>query len=91
MFRKMKLIRFFQLDSLPHFEFLNKQKIDTTNTGTGTVLSQVIRITSFDSGHWVIPSLYSGKILLLIQSLWILVFLHLTPISLIMISKRSLK
>lgn len=50
-------IRFFALDSLPHFEFLSKERIDTSNTGSGTVLSQVIRITSFDSGHWVIPAL----------------------------------
>ncbi len=48
-------IRFFPVDSLPHFEFLSKEKIDTTNTGSGTVLRQVIQITSFDSGHWVIP------------------------------------
>lgn len=49
-------IRFFSLDSLPHFEFLEKKKIDTSNTNKGTVLIQVIRITSFDSGRWVIPS-----------------------------------
>jgi hypothetical protein len=49
-------IRFFQLDSIPHFEFLSIDKIDTVNTSSGTVLSQQIRITSFDSGHWVIPS-----------------------------------
>ena len=49
-------IRFFYIDSIPHFEFLNVQPIDTTNTGTGTRLRQVIQITSFDSGHWVIPS-----------------------------------
>lgn len=54
-------IRFFQIDSLPHFEFLDQQKIDTSNTGSGTVLSQVIKITSFDSGHWVIPSLVLGE------------------------------
>lgn len=53
-------IRFFQLDSLPHFEFLQKEKIDTNNTGIGTRLSQVIHITSFDSGHWVIPQLPLG-------------------------------
>lgn len=53
-------IRFFQIDSLPHFEFLDQRKIDTSNTGSGTVLSQIIRITSFDSGHWVIPSLVLG-------------------------------
>ena len=54
-------IRFFHLDSLPHFEFLNQQKIDTVNTGRGTILTQVIYITSFDSGHWVIPSLSLGE------------------------------
>lgn len=54
-------IRFFQFDSLPHFEFLNKEKIDTVNTGSGTVLSQIIYITSWDSGQWVIPSLRFGE------------------------------
>jgi LPXTG-motif cell wall-anchored protein len=49
-------IRFFQVDSIPHFEFLKKENIDTSNTGSGTVLSQVIHITSWDSGHWVIPA-----------------------------------
>jgi LPXTG-motif cell wall-anchored protein len=50
-------IRFFQLDTIPHFELLDKQPIDTSDTESGTFLSQVIRITSFDSGHWVIPQL----------------------------------
>lgn len=53
-------IRFFQLDSLPHFEILEKQKIDTSDTEGGTLLAQVIRITSFDSGHWVIPQFVLG-------------------------------
>ena len=53
-------IRFFQLDSLPHFEILEKQKIDTSDTEGGTLLVQVIRITSFDSGHWVIPQFVIG-------------------------------
>lgn len=54
-------IRFFRLDSIPHFEYLNVQKIDTSNTGSGTVLSQIIHITSFDSGRWVIPSFTIGQ------------------------------
>lgn len=49
-------IRFFQVDTIPHFEFLNKEQIDTSNTSSGTVLTQIIHITSWDSGHWVIPS-----------------------------------
>lgn len=54
-------IRFFQLDTIPHFEFINLGKIDTANTGSGTILSQKIIITSFDSGHWVIPAFPLGE------------------------------
>lgn len=53
-------IRFFQLDSIPHFEIINPGKIDTANAGRGTSLSQTIYITSFDSGHWVLPPLPLG-------------------------------
>jgi LPXTG-motif cell wall-anchored protein len=53
-----ELIRFFLVDTIPHFEFLGKEKIDTSNTSDGTRLSQLIRITSFDSGYWVIPPFY---------------------------------
>ena len=49
-------IRFFSIDSIPHFEFLEKQGIDTSNTTSGTRLTQIIRLTSFDSGSWVIPA-----------------------------------
>lgn len=49
-------IQFFSIDSLVHFDLIEKQKIDTTNTSSGTILSQTIRLTSFDSGHWVIPA-----------------------------------
>ena len=49
-------IGFFSPDSIVHFEFLQKGKIDTANTTKGTILKQLFRITSFDSGQWVIPS-----------------------------------
>ena len=49
-------ISFFAVDSIAHFEFLHRGKIDTANTNKGTVLKQLFRITSFDSGQWVIPS-----------------------------------
>lgn len=51
-------IRFFSLDSIPHFEILNPGKIDTVNTRGGTTLSRVVQLTSFDSGQWVIPPFY---------------------------------
>jgi hypothetical protein len=53
-------IRFFIIDTIPHFE-LDRQKIDTANTSEGTSLKQIIHITSFDSGHWIIPSLVLGE------------------------------
>ena len=53
-------IRFFRIDTLPHFEILNRGKIDTSNTGEGTRLLQQISITSFDSGSWVLPPLPLG-------------------------------
>lgn len=54
-------IRFFIIDSIPHFEIKEKQKIDTSNTSDGTVLRQIIFITSFDSGHWVMPVFVLGE------------------------------
>ncbi len=53
-------IRFFIIDTIPHFE-LDKQRIDTSYTSQGTFLKQVISMTSFDSGHWVIPALSLGE------------------------------
>jgi hypothetical protein len=56
-------IRFFLIDSIPHFEFLEQTKTDTINTNSGTRLVRVIPLTSFDSGHWVIPSFtFSGNL-----------------------------
>ena len=54
-------IRFFAIDTLPHFEILNRTVIDTSNTDNGTFLKQAILITSFDSGHWMIPALTLGE------------------------------
>ncbi len=44
------------LDSIDHFEFLEKPKIDTTGGENGLNTRGVYKITSFDSGHWVIPA-----------------------------------
>jgi hypothetical protein len=49
-------IRFFLVDSIPHFEALEQTQTDTINTNSGTRLVRIIPLTSFDSGHWVIPS-----------------------------------
>ena len=50
-------IKFFNaFDSIQHFEILDKPTLDTTNKDGGSFLRAVYKLTSFDSGHWVIPS-----------------------------------
>jgi hypothetical protein len=49
-------MRFFTIDSIPHFEILERKKIDTVDDRGGIKLSQSLILTSFDSGHWAIPS-----------------------------------
>lgn len=45
-----------ELDSIEHFEFLEKPVIDSIGKNGGQTIRGVFKITSFDSGHWVIPS-----------------------------------
>jgi LPXTG-motif cell wall-anchored protein len=47
---------FFTIDSLAHFEMLNRSKIDTQTTDKGIQLQQTITLTSWDSGTWQIPA-----------------------------------
>lgn len=52
------------LDSLPHFDWLEKGKIDTTVRPGERSYQQYLTVTSFDSGTWSIPRLpflASGK------------------------------
>ena len=53
-------MRFFLVDSIPHFEILERQKIDTSDKNGGIELKQSLTLTSFDSGHWAIPSFELG-------------------------------
>src|SRR5688500_12797750 len=47
----------FPLDTIPHFEFLKKPGPDTVESIEGKKISQVLTLTSFDSGQWEIPQL----------------------------------
>jgi len=44
-------------DTIPHFDILEKKDPDTSTTIDGKKISQVIKLTSFDSGSWSIPQL----------------------------------
>lgn len=48
--------KFIQIDSILRFEFLEKPLIDTLDKKGGWNIKALYKITSFDSGHWVIPS-----------------------------------
>ncbi|AXY76245.1 hypothetical protein D3H65_20610 [Paraflavitalea soli] len=50
-------LSWFNLDTLPHFEFLDKGKIDTVEGVDGKKWVQQLVITSYDSGYWQIPIL----------------------------------
>ncbi len=47
----------FNLDSIPHFDIIDKGKTDTTDNIDGKQFHQELTITSFDSGTVVIPPL----------------------------------
>lgn len=48
-------VRWFALDSLPHFDVMNKSSVDTSQGIDGKKLVQSFTITSFDSGQQYIP------------------------------------
>ena len=50
-------VTWFPLDTIPHFEFLKKSVPDTVESIEGKKITQVLTITSFDSGQWEIPQL----------------------------------
>src|SRR5882724_8788486 len=49
-------INWFSPDSIPHFEFIEKGKIDSADTAAGKIYRQHLVITSFDSGSHIIPA-----------------------------------
>jgi BatD DUF11 like domain len=50
-------ISFVSIDSIPHFEWLEKPVTDTSNENGRMIIKRLYRLTSFDSGHWVIPAI----------------------------------
>lgn len=57
------IFQWFNADSIPHFEIVEKGSIDSSKDINYKVYKQQLTITSFDSGSWKIPSfvLQSGK------------------------------
>ncbi len=49
-------LRLIQIDSITHFELLEKPVLDSSSYNESIRFKAVYKITSFDSGHWIIPS-----------------------------------
>src|SRR6478672_1434142 len=49
-------VKWFVMDTLPHFEFVSKGAVDSSQQGKFKNYHQEITITSYDSGAWSIPS-----------------------------------
>jgi len=47
---------FFDIDSIAHFEFLKPAQIDSFGEASSKGIKAIYTLTSFDSGHWVIPA-----------------------------------
>lgn len=51
----------FFADSIPHFETSKDPQFDSSGSGDSKVITGIYTITSFDSGHWVIPAFVMAK------------------------------
>ena len=47
---------FFDIDTLAHFEFLKPPQVDSFSEASSRAIKVIYTLTSFDSGHWVIPA-----------------------------------
>ena len=50
-------VSWFASDTIPHFDIIRRSVLDTAQTMDGKKITQMLTITSFDSGRWSIPAL----------------------------------
>jgi hypothetical protein len=61
-FKKEQNISWFQIDSIAHFEIMERSDVDTQRSGKLSSLSQILVLTSWDSGSWKIPSFHLNRV-----------------------------
>ena len=49
-------VKWFKIDSIPHFEIVSKGSVDSAKDATFKTFHQQLTITSYDSGYWSIPT-----------------------------------
>lgn len=60
-FEKTGNVSWFTIDTIPHFEIMERQKVDSQQNQNTLTLTQIFILTSWDSGRWQIPSLQLGS------------------------------
>lgn len=60
-FNKSEPLDFFEIDTIPRFEILDRSEIDTSRFNDGVALIQNLTVTSWDSGKIQIAPFVSGK------------------------------
>lgn len=60
-FNKGYSFSWFPIDTIAHFEVLDKSDIDTIESASTITLKQTLTLTSWDSGKWQIPALVFGR------------------------------
>ncbi|MGZ3854481.1 MAG: hypothetical protein ACXVBX_16925, partial [Flavisolibacter sp.] len=60
-FNKGEPLDFFDLDTLPRFEILDRSGVDTSRFNDGIALRQVLTVTSWDSGKLLIAPFVLGR------------------------------
>jgi len=59
-FAKAESFPWIVVDSISHFEILERSKIDTIDNGNNLIFQQILTLTSWDSGKWNLPSFLFG-------------------------------
>ena len=54
-------VSFAGIDSIPHFEKAGEAMTDSSNNNGLVTIRGIYKLTSFDSGHWVIPAFLLSK------------------------------
>ncbi|MFN2456922.1 MAG: hypothetical protein ABR502_01865 [Chitinophagaceae bacterium] len=57
-FPRSTFVQWFSIDTIPHFEVLKRNKIDSGLAGNILTIKQTIILTSWDSGKWQLPPFF---------------------------------
>lgn len=60
-FDKSETVQWFEIDTITHFETLERSTLDTLHLEGNLALTQTLTVTSWDSGRWQMPAFTLGR------------------------------